>query len=370
MERTLASVRVITDIQPIPEADAIEVATVDGWNVVVKKGEFQVGDLAVYCEIDSVLPERPEFDFLAKVKYRIKTIKLRGQISQGILFPLSILQVRGYELDRQPLAQQYYLVHPVLQNISINEGLDVTELLDITKYDPPLSPQLAGTAKGRFPSFLIKTDEERVQNLQHKILDKYAGTMVYVTEKLDGSSFTAYLRHVSPGVSEALNVEEGNLYEFGVCSRNLDLQETEGNYFWEAARKYNLEEILATTGEDLAIQGEIVGPGIQGNKYGLEERQLFVFNVFDIKKREYYNFPELQAFLEKNNLQGVPLLTIRHMMGSVEQWVDFADGWSYLNDKVLREGVVVRPLAETYDPRFGRVSFKAISNTFLLKNNE
>ena len=197
MERKLASIRRITDIQPIPNADAIEVVVVGGWKVVTKKGEFNVGDLCVYCEIDSFLPILPQYEFLRKSSYkklstgeegfRLRTIKLRGQVSQGLVLPLSVLP-GGRELF---------------------EGMDVTEVLSITKYEPPIPASLAGKVKGLFPSFLHKTDEERVQNLANEfgILHLFQPNKTYyVTEKLDGSSATFYFRNG----------------EFGVCSRNLE----------------------------------------------------------------------------------------------------------------------------------------------------
>ena len=184
MERKLASVRRITDIQPIPNADAIEVVVVGGWKVVTKKGEFNVGDLCVYCEIDSFLPILPQYEFLRKSSYkklstgeegfRLRTIKLRGQVSQGLVLPLSVLP-GGRELF---------------------EGMDVTEVLSITKYEPPIPASLAGKVKGLFPSFLHKTDEERLQNLDSEYPFD-SNKKYYVTEKLDGSSATFYFRNNS-----------------------------------------------------------------------------------------------------------------------------------------------------------------------------
>ncbi|MBP6640991.1 MAG: RNA ligase (ATP), partial [Bacteroidia bacterium] len=228
--RTLASIQRIKDLAPIPGADAIEKATVLGWQLVVKKGEFQIGDLAVYCEIDSLLPDRPEFEFLKARGMRIRTIRLRGEISQGICFPLSVLPA-GTE---------------------IAEGADVTDILEITKYEPPIPASLAGVMKGGFPSFIPKTDETRVQVLQ-ELLDKFTGTLCYVTEKLDGSSVTYYLKDD----------------EFGVCSRNLELLESDENSLWKVARMLKVEEKLRALGGNHALQGEIVGEGIQGNLYKL-----------------------------------------------------------------------------------------------------
>jgi len=183
MERKLATVRIITDIRPIEGADKIELASVGGWNVVVAKDVgHKVNDMVIYCEIDSFLPIREEFEFLRKSSYkkmgdqegfRLKTIKLRGQVSQGLILPIHVL----------PLGEM------------VHEGQDVTEMLGIVKYEPPIPAELAGKVKGQFPSFLQKTDEERVQNLVNEY-EKYKLTsshQFYVTEKLDGSSSTFYI---------------------------------------------------------------------------------------------------------------------------------------------------------------------------------
>ncbi|MDP3434361.1 MAG: RNA ligase (ATP), partial [Bacteroidota bacterium] len=168
--RKLASVQKIKALEPIENADAIEKATVLGWQLVVKKGEFRVGDLAVYCEVDCLMPDKPVFEFLKPRGMRVRTIRLRGQVSQGICFPLSILPA----------------------DFEIVEDADCTEVLGIEKYEPPMPACLAGIAKGKFPSFIPKTDETRVQVLQH-VLDKYKGTKCYVTEKVDGSSGTYFI---------------------------------------------------------------------------------------------------------------------------------------------------------------------------------
>ena len=180
--RKLASIRKISDIQIIPGADMIELAIVDGWKVVVAKNVgHKVGDMVVYCEIDSFLPIKEEFEFLQKSSYkkmsdgtegfRLRTIKLKGQVSQGLILPLKDLQLPNKDL--------------------LEVGMDVTNLLGISKYEPPIPAELSGKVKGLFPSFLRKTDEERIQNLS----DEYENLKqhkFYVTEKLDGSSATFY----------------------------------------------------------------------------------------------------------------------------------------------------------------------------------
>ena len=246
-ERKLATIEVVKDLQPIEGADAIEVATIRGWKVVVKKNEFKVGDLCVYCEIDSVMPQRPEFYFLQTSHFRIKTIKLRGQISQGICFTLDVL-------PNEVISSTSY------ENLV---GTDVTEVLGVTKYEPAIPAQLAGKVKGNFPSFLKKTDEERIQNMEW-VLTEYKDELFYVTEKVDGTSFTAYYNN---GV-------------FGVCSRNLDLFETEDNTHWKVARALKLEERMKSYGKNIALQGELLGEGIQKNHYQLKGQNILFFNVF------------------------------------------------------------------------------------------
>jgi RNA ligase (TIGR02306 family) len=225
MERKLASIRKISDIQPIEGADMIELVIVDGWKVVVAKNVgHKVGDLVIYCEIDSFLPIREEFEFLRKSSYkkmvdgtegfRLRTIRLKNQVSQGLVLPISVLNPTDTNIYVEPF-----------------EGLDVTEMLEIVKYEPPIPAELAGKVKGLFPSFLRKTDEERIQNLTLEYEGwKNSDKRFYVTEKLDGSSATFYFKD---GV-------------FGVCSRNLELLETEGNTFWKVARQLKLEEWLSS----------------------------------------------------------------------------------------------------------------------------
>lgn len=329
--RKLASIQKVKALQCIPEAEAIEVASVQGWKVVVKKGEFQVGDLVVYCEIDSILPEKPEFEFLRNKKFRIKTIRLRGQVSQGICFPLSVLP----------------------EDFEVEEDKECTEALEIIKYEPPIPASLSGIAKGKFPSFIPKTDETRVQILQ-ELLDKYKGTACYVTEKLDGSSATYYLN-------------EG---EFGVCSRNLELIEDEENTFWKVARETDLENKLRSLNKNIAIQGELVGEGIQKNKLKLKGQEVRYFNAFDIAQYAYYDFADLKQLLQDLDLPIVPILSESYSLSNdIEEIVEFATIRSSVFDKVWAEGIVIRPLKETRDLE-GRVSFKAINPKFLLKYDE
>lgn len=337
--RKLASIQKIKALEPIKGADAIEKATVLGWQLVVKKDEFKVGDLCVYCEIDSLMPDKPEFEFLKPRGMRIRTVRLRGQISQGIAFPLSILP---------PMEQ-------------VKEDIDVTELLGITKYEPPIPACLAGKIKGKFPSFILKTDETRVQVLQ-KVLDKYKGEQCYITEKLDGSSATYY-------------VKDG---EFGVCSRNLDLLEDESNSFWKVARLMNIEEKMRSLQMNIALQGELVGEGIQDNKLKLKGQTVFFFNAFDIDKFEYLNFFDFNELIGKLELPLVPIVALDYELeNDIDAIIKMATIKSQILKDVWAEGIVIRPYTEKIDLLLsnenfnnGRVSFKAINPEFLLKYGE
>lgn len=331
MDRQLASIVQIANIQPIPNADAIEVASVKGWKVVIKKGELKIGDKAVYFEIDSFLPIKPQFEFLRKSSYRklsdgaegfrLKTIKLRGQLSQGLLVPLATFNLDDLEI-----------------------GTDVTEQLGVVKYEPPVPAQLAGEIKGLFPSFIPKTDEIRVQNLDIDV----RGERVYITEKLDGSSFTAYFK-------------DG---EFGICSRNYELKETDSNAFWNAAKLLNLREKLTNHGKNIAIQGELIGPGIQGNPYMLKYPTIQFFTGYNIDEKRRMYFDEIEWLFFRLDLTMVPVVDPQYFIpveNTVDKLLELAIGKSHLNEETEREGIVIRG----YDKDF---SFKSISNVYLLEH--
>jgi RNA ligase (TIGR02306 family) len=332
-ERKLASIRKISAITPIPDADAIECAQVDGWKVVVKKDEFKVGDLAVYFEIDSWIPEAIA-PFLCKDKReyngvagaRLRTVRLRKQISQGLLLPI---------LENAKEWADELLV----------EGADLTEFLGIQKYEPPVPAQLAGFSRGNFPSFIPKTDQERIQNLGRELAAWSDSSDVWeVSEKLDGSSMTAYLY-------------QG---EFGVCSRNLDLKESDDNAFWKAARKYELEAFLRSTGRNLALQGELIGEGIQKNPYALKGHEFRLFDIYDIDRGRYLSSTERVALVAGSEIMSVPLLDICTLNGHTQDsLLALAEAKSILHS-VQREGVVFKNLNNP------DVGFKAISNAFLL----
>lgn len=336
--RKLASIQIIQNIEPIPNADAIDVATVLGWRVVVKKNEFKVGDLVVYCEIDSLFPNKPEFAFLESKHFRIKTVKFRGQISQGIVFPISILP------------HDYLLSH----NLCI--GDDVTEVIGVTKYEAPIPVHLSGMIKGSFPAFLIKTDETRIQSVP-SVLDRHKGKIFIVSEKLDGTSMTTYLR-------------DG---EFGVCSRNMELKEEGDTAYWKVARDLALVDKMKCLGFNVSFQGELIGWGIQGNKYKLPPNTLAfkIFSVFNIDTYKFISYAEYAPWLMEMKLETVPIVDSAFQLNhTVEELLKHAEGKSALCKDTEREGNVYRPLIEERDDELGRLSFKVISNRFLLKNGE
>lgn len=339
-ERKLATVRRIDDVVAIKDADAIECAVVGGWNVVIKKGEFKAGDLAVYFEIDSWMPkELAPFLFEGKVfegveGARLRTKKLRGVVSQGLLLPLSVLDVPE-DFD--------------LYDYDFNEGDDVTGVLGIKKWDKPISPQLAGLARGIFPSFIPKTDQERVQNLSRTI-EQMQGEVFEVTLKLDGSSITVY------------SVEEDGVWRDGVCSRNLDLQEGD-SAFWMIAKQENLHEKIRSTGRQLAIQGEMLNTNIQGNWEKVDKLCMFVYDIYDIDKRQYLLPDERIALCKQLNIPHVPVFNSGFILTeTVKELVEMADG-DGMNKGVKREGLVFKHVDSDF-------SFKAISNSYLLKNKD
>ena len=339
--RKLASIKIIDGIQPIEGADMIELAVVGGWKVVVAKDVgHKVGDHVVYCEIDSFLPIKPEFEFLRKSSFkkmgdeegfRLKTIKLRGQVSQGLIIPIDVLLKYGISSD------------------DVYEGLEVGDILGIIKYEPPVPAQLAGKAKGNFPGFIQKTDEERVQNLtrDYEEWKLQSAHQFYAAEKLDGSSATFYLR-------------DG---QFGVCSRNLELLEVEDNTFWKVAREMKIEEKLRELGRNISIQGELIGEGVQGNPYKIKGHTVRFFNVFDIDAFQKLGLRDLTDIIVNTfGFQTVPIIEVPFTLPeTVGDLLQMAEGKSMLNLQTEREGLVIRSLDNT-------ISFKAISNKFLLKN--
>jgi len=354
-ERKLASIQKILKIEPIDGADMIEKATVLGWSVVVRKGEFKEGDFVVYCEVDSFLPVTPEFEFLRKSSYkkmedkegfRLKTCKLRGQISQGLILPLTILPERlCYDLEGNKVGDAY------------EYGEDVTETLGIVKWELPISAKMRGEVMGSFPSFIPKTDETRIQSAP-EVLDELKGLPYYITEKADGTSMTAYYKS-----------EEEN----GVCSRNLELKENDSVVYWQVTKKYHileaLKELQELCGDSFALQMEIVAPGIQKNPMGLKEAEVRVFNLYNMSQKRYENYDRLAIFCFENNIPMVGLIERGEAFNyTLEDLIEKAKG--KYNSGKEREGIVIRPAKETYSCSLkGRLSFKVLNNNFLLKED-
>jgi RNA ligase (TIGR02306 family) len=341
MERKLATIQRISKLTPIENADSIVVASVLGWKVVVRKDEFKEGDLVVYCEIDSIMPEKPEFEFLRERKFRVRTIRLRGQISQGICFPLSILNSNIISAPDE-----------------YKEGTDVTDILGVTKYIYQIPAHLQGIIKGEFPQKIVpKTDETRVQLLQ-EVLTRHKGTKCFATEKIDGSSVTYYYK-------------EGN---FGVCSRNLELKESEENTLWKQAKELKIKEKLEAYGKNLSLQGEIIGNGIQKNPLRLDGVKVLFFSVFDCDAYKYLDFADFKRVIAELGLETVPIVDEDFtLIDNIDELVRIATTNSKINPKIYREGIVIRPLKEVMDLQMaqgfgsGRLSFKVVNPEYLLK---
>lgn len=331
MERKLVSIQRIEHIEPIVGADQIVRARVMGWDVVVKKAEFAVGDPCVFFEIDSVLPDgAPWAEFLRPRGFRVKTARLRGVLSQGLALPVAILPPG---------------------TASTVDG-DLRELLGVTKYEPeqPDSREVAGP----FPDAVPKTDEIRLQSALG-VLDELRGRDFYITTKCDGTSATYY------------RPLEGALV---ACSRNWALAPGP-NPVWRIAERHQLAERLPP---GFAVQGELCGPGIQKNRLGLSELSLFVFSAFDVANGRRLDHAELVACCAERGLATVPIEEV--VVGaaaasyphSLVHWLERARGL-YAGTTQRKEGIVVRPLVDTLSPTLGgRLSFKVINNDFLLKD--
>lgn len=334
--RKLASIELISAIHPIENADAIVVAVVRGWHVVVRKDEFQVGDRVVFCEIDSWIPhklapflshdqEPREYEGIKGEKLR--TVKLRGQLSQGLVIPVP-----------EELAKK-----------KLQVGDDVSELLGIVKYEPPIPAELAGLVKGPWPLYIPHPDQERIQNLEAELATWQSRDLHFeVTEKLDGSSATF-----------CLDLED----EFHVCSRKLNLAFSETNSFWRMAQKYKIEERMRELNlQGFALQAELLGPGIQKNKYKRKEHDIFVYGIFNARSGQYLAPDERRAIIFELGVSRVPAIenTFSIRGHTVESLLKYAEGSSKMIE-IEREGVVFKCIE---DPT---ISFKAVSNKFLLK---
>jgi len=380
INRKLASVRRIKQILPIAGADKIELALVDGWQVVVKKGEFTEGSLAVYFEIDSFVPDTIA-PFLTKEGYdpkefngvkgeRLKTIKLRKQLSQGLLLPLAVAEASGKRF---------------------NEGDDVTELLGVQKWEAEekatnTSGNLLPSKTRSFPYFIKKTDQERAQNYG-PMIEQNLDTKFETTVKKDGSSLTVFrIVPDSTFYEDAKEMVHGkdSLFTkiknfvlrkkpqpvYGLCSRNV-LLPLEGNSNFHVAAKPLIEKLknevsIALEGS-IALQGELVAPDIQGNYEKVDGVEFHLFDIFDIDKQKYmlptdrivfadiYSIPHA-TIVDRGTLRNI--LQLKDGEDVVQKLLTYASGEGD-NPGVMREGVVFKANDKDF-------SFKVISNEYLL----
>ena len=350
--RKLATIRKIDNLLPIEGADLIVTAVIDGWTVVVKKHEFNVGDLCVYFEIDSFLPDgNPAWQHLVEKHprmfegargHRLKTVRLRGQLSQGFVTSTNIVNDDAIFAD-------------------MNIGLDVSEILNIKKYEAPIPGELAGQVRGNFPGFIPKTDQERCQNLGRDIFDENANSRYEVTMKMDGTSFTAYYR------------DGGD----GVCGRNWELQVNGDNASNTLVRMFvdsGLQAALRELRLNYAVQGELMGPAIQKNREAFTAARLFIFDIYDIDGGRYLSPEDRHRVitelwnrgLSRDVVQHVPVMSMGVTLAelginNVSELLAFAEGPSFVHP--VREGLV-------FKRDDGGFSFKAISNSFLLKEKD
>lgn len=375
--RKLATIRKIDRIEPIADADKIVTAHLGGWQVVTQKGWCNPGDLVCFFEVDSFLPVRPEFEFLRKNGFkstknlgdgfRLKTIKLKKTLSQGLIMPLSdVLQ----EADLEQL-----------QSVAEQEGTDLTEILGVQLYEKPVPTQLAGRVKGNFPIFIRKTDQERAQNLTKELRQALEANIVFeATLKLDGSSMTVYNHPVRNGAwgpfgDFSFNGKEVDVQ--GVCSRNWDLAQDEEderkNAFWKCAFEHSLIEkikrIKSETGLNVALQGELMGPGVQHNRENFVDLVFFCFDIWHIDTQEYL-LPEERRQIcktydinEAPHIRDIQLADFCKSETITEDLLKFANRPS-LNVDIPAEGVVFKSLN---NPRY---TFKMINNEFLLQEKD
>lgn len=302
----LASIETIGEILPHKNAERLEIAKVLGWQVIVRKGEFKAGEKVVFIAIDTILPD---FEWSAFLKRdgkptRLNTIRLRGEYSQGLLLPLSIVpeHVRGWQV-----------------------GADVSGILGVKKYEKEIPACLSGEVAGTFPTHLApKTDEDN--GLSHPDLVQHVLQHDCIaTLKLDGSSCT-------------IIVKDGKLDQ--VCSRNLSLKESDSNGFWIAARKLTLYPEM-----NLVIQGELMGPGVQGNQLGLMEPTLYVYQIRNLDTGEWLLYTAMHMCAQKLACKVVPLVGLVPIGWTLDHLQELADEMEFVAEtkKIPAEGIVVRP---------------------------
>lgn len=351
--RKLASIRTIKSLQPIKGKDRIVLAIIDGWSVIVKKDEFAEGDLCVFFEIDSFLPATDTFSFLpkqityeGKPGYRLKTMKMAGCLSQGLALPL-----RMFDMNTN----------------FIHDGEDLTEQLGIVKYDVAITSSTKltpGKAKGSFPSFLPKTDQERIQNLTH-YFETRENDLFEETLKLDGSSMTCFCVPASPTIWDSIKGLFGipfKNYRFGVCSRNLELDKSEASDFWRVAIEDDIERKLPC---GYALQGELIGPKIQSNHEKVDKLSFYIFDIYNIAEGRYLT-PSERAYMMSGSLQTLNHVPIIDKSVAIFENHDLPSLLKHVEGQSINPGTISegRVYKSTTNPS---ITFKVISNRYLLK---
>lgn len=387
--RKLVTVRTICEINQIPGADNIVEAFVDGWGVVVKKGEFEVGDKCVFFEVDSFLPVEPRFEFLIRngtkidehgvERIRLRSVKLKQTLSQGLALPLHMFpELNDYDIDNLML-----------------ECYGIENILNVTKYERPSERNggaggFAADAAGDFPWFIAKTDEPRIQNIYGKYSEQYRDIKFQKTLKLDGSSCTvAYItneslfnlkldkmkRTFNEELQEVI-VELEESYPFTlsasqllVCSRNRTLKYVEDNNFWKAVEgsgvHNKITEYCIMNSRQLAIQGEVLAPNIQGNPEKVDKAEFYAYRIFDIDNRTALGEKEFNKICKELDIRTVPVLGEEYPFrdyANLKELLAAADIPSM--NSAIAEGVVYKSI----EPVNGHVlHFKVINNRWLLK---
>lgn len=323
----LASIEKIKNVRKHPNADRLKIANVNEYQVVTA-ADLQDGNLVVYFALDSILPEIPLFEFMRNNKFRVSMVRLRGEVSNGLIIPYTEIVKEFPDLN-------YYDV-----------GQDVSKIIGVKKYSKPVPAQLSGEVLGQFPTDLLsKTDEDRLENFP-LLFEQLMGEEVYITLKIDGSSAT-FIKKDS---------------KLRICTRNLELKYNEDNALWKIAKKYDLENMLP---DDVALQGEIYGEGVQKNPLGIKGQDVMIFNAIDLSTRKPYGLEEMKELCEKIKIPMVPVIFSGAMefeyVGAIKKFADFQ---KYSNGKPA-EGIVVRPKRPFFSPELGKyASLKVISENY------
>lgn len=330
--KNIATIETIHSIKDHPNADALELAMIRGFQVVIKKGQFQHGQQVVFVWPDTIAEPAEWNSFLDKNNtgkpIKVKSCKLRGEFSTGLVLPVDTLK-------RFSCTFNYV------------NGEDVSVPLCVKKYikDDGGTKYKNALARGEYPQgFISKTDEILAQS-EPGVWEEFKDDPVYISLKIDGQSLTFI--HYNDDIH--------------VCSRNLDLKDGD-NAFWNTVRKYDLINI--TKGLNIAIQGEQYGPGIQSNPLAEKEIKLAIFNIKDLNTAKYYGLDDMISFCDKYDLPMVDVLSVEDTISSMEHYQAIADKQKYKSNNKA-EGIVVRPTTPKYSNVLGRMlSVKFINRNY------